>query len=145
MLSDMTAPTLTSLDQRTRLPRATYDLLSCVQRGDGIGPAIDLGAERASLLVVCAGINHVMENERLTVSIWGSSNGGDWGERPLLSFPPKSYCGIYATFLNLAAHPDIRHLRASWNMTRWTLQRDEDRRGPLFGFYVSVQEASPKA
>lgn len=143
MLSDMTAPTLTSQDQRAQLPRATYDLLEpCVQRNDGIGPGIDLGAEHANLLVVSVGINHVMENERLTVSIWGSPNADDWGDRPLFSFPPKSYCGIYAAFLNLAAHPEIRYLRASWNMTRSTVQRAWDCQAPLFGFYVSVQEAS---
>jgi hypothetical protein len=105
---------------------------------DGTGTAIDLGNGRPELLIISMGINHVLENERLSVSIWGSADGSEWGEKPLACFPPKGYCGIYSLFLKLAEHPDVRYLRASWNMSR----NEKGRGEPLFGFYVSTQASS---
>jgi len=135
----MLAPALTARAPAAALDRTTYRLLSpCLDRRDGTGPTIDLGLDPASLLVISMGINHVIENERLTLSIWGSVDGNDWGEKPLVSFPPKAYCGVYSTFLNLAAHPQVRYLRAKWNMVRCGHSEGD----PLFGFYASAQESS---
>ena len=137
----MLAPALTHRDESALSERTTYRLLvPCLQRGDGTGPTIDLGRDRSNLLVISMGINHVIENERLTLSIWGSTDGNDWGDKPLASFPPKSYCGVYSTFLNLAATPQVRYLRATWKMAR-------SRRGdqsPVFGFYVTANESVPR-
>jgi hypothetical protein len=97
----------------------------------------DLGAVRNNLLVVTLGINHLVQNARLIVSIWGSGNGDPRRARAMLSFPPKSYCGIYTTFLNLAQHPGVRYLQVRWNI---------DGRGPagaepFFGFYVEANDS----
>lgn len=112
----------------------------CLLSSDGTGPTVDLGRSRPELLVVSMGINHVLENERLSVLIWGSADGRDWGATPLTYFPPKGYCGIYSIFLNLAERPDIRYLRASWHVSR----NQRDRGEPLFGFYVSTQGSSAR-
>jgi hypothetical protein len=134
----MLAPALTQCDESAFLQRTTYCLLApCLQRTNGTGPTVDLGLDRAGLLVVSMGINHVIENERLSVSIWGSTNGDSWGDQPLVTCPPKRYCGVYATFLNLSAHPEIRYLRASWSMERGC-------REPLFGFYISAQRSTAR-
>lgn len=98
---------------------------------------MDLGLDHAALLVVSVGINHVIENERLSVSIWGSKDGEDWGDQPLIRYTPKSYCGVYATFLNLSLHPEIRYVRANWSMDRCGRGGPE----PMFGFYISAQES----
>jgi hypothetical protein len=138
----MLASALTACGQSPDSGRTTYRLLSpSLECGDGTGPAIDLGRDHADLLVISMGINHVIENERLTISIWGSMDGNDWGDTPLVSFPPKAYCGIYSTFLNLAAHPHVRCLRATWNMVRWGQRQGT----PLFGFYATAQESIPQA
>src|SRR5271167_657291 len=114
-----------------------YLVPQCIERADGVGPAIDLEELRSKLLVVTLGINEVLEQEGLSVLIWGSATGSDWGGRPLLSFPQKSYCGEYATLLNLEHRPDIRFLRVEWKMNRWA-HRDSDLR---FGFEVSLQDS----
>jgi len=138
----MFASALTARDQSAHPGRITFRLLTpCLEHADGTGPAIDLGTDRSSLLVINMGINHVIENERLTLSIWGSTDGNDWGDKPLVSFPPKSYCGLYSMFLNLAPFPHIRYVRARWSMARcgrgdWA---------PLFGFYVSARESAAQA
>ena len=113
-----------------------YLVPQCQERHDGAGSVIELGDLRGELLVVTLGINNVVEHEGLEISIWGSADGSDWGTKPLLTFPQKSYCGAYATILNLAKKPAIRFLRVKWTMSRRAGQSSD----VLFGFYVSLEE-----
>ena len=106
-----------------------------ITRTDGIGPDIDLAVDRGKLLVITLGIVRVLEQEALTISIWGSSDTSNWGVGPLMSFPSKYYCGIYSRLLNLAEHPDIRYLRIEWKVSRWA----KGEITPLFGFYVFAE------
>jgi hypothetical protein len=108
----------------------------CVQRNDGFGPVIDLGTLAGKLLVVTLGIHDVVEQEGLNISVWGSKSGTDWGPRPLVVFPLKSYCGVYGTILNLTKNPDVQFLRVKWTMSR-RAQRESDL---MFAFYVSLKE-----
>jgi hypothetical protein len=122
------------------MPQLTYAPMylvpQCVEKSDGIGPLIDLGTLAGKLLVVTLGINDVVEQEGLAISIWGSASGDDWGNKPLLMFPQKSYCGVYATILNLTRNPAVRFLRVKWSMSR----RDNRSTDLMFGFYVSLEE-----
>jgi|SRR5689334_11424058 hypothetical protein len=106
-----------------------------IARADGVGPEIDLGADHAKLLVLTLGINRIIEQEGLVVSIWGSSDGLDWGTQPLVSFPQKYYCGMYSVLLNLVKYPNVRYLRTEWKMHRWS-KVDVT---PMFGFYVFAE------
>ena len=106
-----------------------------IARTDGIGPDIDLAVYRGKLLVITLGIDRVIEQEALTISIWGSSDTSNWGVGPLMSFPSKYYCGIYSRLLNLSEHPDVRYLRIEWKMSRW----GKGEITPLFGFYVVAE------
>jgi len=112
-----------------------------IEKNDGVGPVFDLGTLGGKLLVVTLGINGVVEQEGLAISIWGSPSGTDWGSRPLLTLPQKSYCGAYATILNLAKNPTVRFLRVQWNMSPWT-KRNSDL---MFGFYVTLEEVHSEA
>jgi len=123
------------MTQVTQAPK--YLVPPCIERGDGEGPAIELGALRGKLARITVGINDVLEQEGLAVSVWGSPNGIDWGVAPLLSLPRKSYCGDYHAFINLAKHPAARFLRAEWRMSRWGKRES----GLMFGFYIAVDEA----
>ncbi len=123
------------MPQTTCLRR--YLVPPCVERDDGAGSAIDLGPLRGKLLVVTLGINDVLEHEGLAISVWGSASGSEWGARPLVVFPGKSYCGVYSTFLNLANHPTIRYLRVEWKMSRWAKRNSTC----MFGFYISLEES----
>lgn len=98
---------------------------------DGTGAVVAL--ERAGAPVqVTLGINRILEQQTLHVSVWGSPDGQQW--RSLANFPRKSYCGVYSLFLDLGAHPEIRFLRAQWMMGSWT----SEYRNPLFGFQVTL-------
>ena len=103
-------------------------------REGGQGPELALGSHRRQPLRLTLGINRILEQESLEVSVWGSPDGKEW--RPLGAFPPKSYCGKYYLTLDLSRHPDTTMLRAQWNMSRW----DQSRQKPLFGFYLYAEE-----
>ena len=117
-----------------------YLLEENIARADGVGPEIELGSHKGKLLVLTLGINRIIEQESLQASIWGSADGFDWGARPLATFPPKSYCGMYSILLNLASRPDIRALRVNWKMNRWAKGDPL----PLFGFYVFAEESGAR-
>jgi hypothetical protein len=110
-------------------------------RQDGTGPAIDLGSAGNGLLSLTLGINRIIEQESIDIAIYGSADGQIWGDKPLLSFPQKFYCGVYSLMLDLSAHPDVRFLRTGWKMNRWG-------RGsamPLFGLYLVAEPAGERA
>jgi hypothetical protein len=115
-------------------------LPECIVRADGVGPEIDLGPKRGKLLVLTLGITRILEQESLDVTIWGSPDGEQWDLKPLAKFPPKFYCGLYSTLLNLGARDDVRYIRVQWKMSRWSKRESL----PMFGFYVYVEESGTR-
>lgn len=111
-----------------------------IARADGTGPEVDLGSKRGRLLVLTLGITRILEQESLEVIIHGSADGEQWDSKPLAKFPPKYYCGLYSTLLNLGSRPDIRYLRVHWRMKRWSKRETI----PMFGFYVYAEESGAR-
>jgi hypothetical protein len=109
-------------------------------QADGIGPILTLGQEAGRLLVLTLAITRIIEQGSLDLSIWGSSDKKDWGSKPLVAFPQKSYCGMYSVLLNLSAHPELNYLRPQWKMSRWTKSSPT----PLFGFYVDAERSGAR-
>ena len=112
-----------------------------VARQNGVGPEVDLGSSSGKELLLTLGITRIIEQESLDVEIWGSADKVAWGDKPILKFPQKFYCGTYSMLLNLARHPEVKHLRVAFKLNRWG-------RGdvtPLFGFYIFVQESARAA
>jgi hypothetical protein len=111
-----------------------------IENTNGVGPVVELGADRERLIILTLASDRVLEQEALQVSIWGSSDQQDWGLRPLTAFPPKSYCGVYSQLLNMARHQDVRYLRAEWKMSRWS----KPATAPLFEFCVIAEESGAR-
>ena len=109
-----------------------------VIREAGTGPELSVGSAPGGLLLLTLGITRIIEQESLDLSIWGSPDNTDWGSKPLISFPQKFYCGTYQLLLDLSRHPDVKHLRAKWQVSRWG--RGDPK--PLFGLYLFLQDAS---
>jgi hypothetical protein len=80
-------------------------------------------------LVLTLGITHAVEQESMEVAIYGSADGVTWTDKPLISFPPKFYCGNYELVLDA---PRPRYLKAGWKVSRWS--RGDNR--PYFSFYI---------
>ena len=109
-----------------------------IAQEEGTGQAFELGSSHGKPLLLTLGITRIIEQESLDLSIWGSSDGTNWEAKPLLSVPQKFYCGTYQIELDLSAHPEIRHLRAQWKVSRW----GRGAPAPLFEFYVFVEETA---
>ena len=104
-------------------------------REAGAGPEISLDDQQGKALVLTLGIMRIIEQESLDLSIWGSADGSDWGAKPLASFPQKFYCGTYQMTIDLSQHPEVKYLRAKWQVNRWGKGDSK----PLFGLYLFVQ------
>jgi hypothetical protein len=103
---------------------------------NGAGPAFELGGLAGKPVLLVLGITQIVEQESLHVSIWGSPDGKDWGERALFWYPQKFYQGIAPVALDLRQLPAIKFLQARWEVNRWG--RGDPR--PLFKFGVEIQE-----
>jgi hypothetical protein len=113
----------------------TFLLPDIVAREDGVGTEVALDSAKGKLLQLTLGIDRILEQESLDVSLWGSPDNEHW-ER-LCAFPQKSYCGTYSMLLDLTRRTQVRYLRAQWSMRRWAASD----RGPLFGFHIFAEEA----
>ena len=96
-----------------------YLLPETIVREAGVGPALNVNDSRGETLFLTLVISRIIEKESIDVSIWGSSDGQDWGTFPLASFPQKFYCGTYEMHLDLAKRPEVRYIRAQWDTGRW--------------------------
>ncbi len=109
-----------------------------VVQEEGTSPAVELGSSQGKPLSLTLGVTRIIEQESLDVLLWGSADGANWGAKPLAVFPQKFYCGTYQLALDLAAHPEVRYLKAQWKINRWG--RGEP--APLFGFYLFARETA---
>lgn len=104
----------------------------------GKGAPLELGALAGKALLLMLEVGEVLEQESLHVSIWGSSDGQNWGSQALFWFPQKFYAGVTPAALDLGQRPDIKFLQARWETNRWG--RGIPR--PHFKFAVEVQEST---
>ena len=107
-------------------------------REAGTSPELNLGDQQGGTLVLTLGITRIIEQESIDISIWGSTDGTDWGTKPLVTFPQKFYCGTYQIILDLSERPDIQSLRAKWQVNRWGKGDPK----PLFTIYLFLQAMS---
>ena len=112
------------------LPR--FLLPETVAHQDGVGTEIAL-EDCSKPMLLTLGINRILEQESLDLSIWGSPDGQTW--RQIAAFPQKFYCGTYQILLDLTAHPDLKYLRVKWAVARWGKGDPK----PLFGIYLFAQ------
>jgi hypothetical protein len=106
-------------------------------REAGAGPRVDLGDQMGGTLLLTLGITRIIEQQSIDVSIWGSADGTEWGAKPVAAFPQKFYCGTYQVVVDLTDRPEVRYLRAQWQVNRWG--RGDSK--PLFTIYLFAQIA----
>ena len=102
----------------------------------GESPALDLGPLAGRPILVALRITDIVEQESLHVSVWGSADGKDWGRQSLFWYPEKFYRGVTPAAVDLRQRPEIRFLKARWEVNRWG--RGYPR--PYFKMSVEVQE-----
>ena len=102
----------------------------------GDSAPIDILGVGGRVVLLTLTITDVIEQESLDVSIYGSADGTTWSEKPLIAFPQKFYRGEHPLLLDLTGHPDVKMLRAHWEVARWGRGTEI----PMFEFQVRVRE-----
>ncbi|MBI4465407.1 MAG: hypothetical protein HY647_11940 [Acidobacteria bacterium] len=108
---------------------------------NGDSAPVPLGSDTGKSYLLTLAITEIVEQESLELSVWGSADGQDWGNKPLITFPQKFYTGIYEFLLDLSGQPDIRYLKAKWVVNRWGVGDPK----PRFSFLVKLQEVGAGA
>src|SRR6266571_1495071 len=91
---------------------------SCVE-ANGDGGAFDISASATRTFLCRLTVSDQIEQESLDVSIWGSSDGETWTKKPLLKLPQQFYRGTTKLILDLSLRPEIKFIRARWELNRW--------------------------
>jgi hypothetical protein len=86
---------------------------------NGDGEARDISASKTRTFLCVMDITDQIEQESVDLSIWGSADGQDWGKMPQLKMPQRFYRGDTRQILDLSMKPEIRFLRARWELARW--------------------------
>ena len=90
-----------------------------VVKAKGDGPAVEVRGASSRVFLLTLSIEDVVEQESLDVGIFGSMDGNAWPSKPLETFPQKFYRGQHPMLLDLSQTPDIKFVRAHWEVNRW--------------------------
>jgi hypothetical protein len=105
----------------------------------GDGPCFDVRSSATRTFVVTLDILENIEQESIDLSIWGSEDGENFGHKPLLKLPQRFYRGTTRLVLDLTTRPEIRFIRARWDLNRWGRVTPK----PMFAIGVSLEEIPP--
>jgi hypothetical protein len=123
--------------------RAMIDALlvpgKTVVNAKGDGSSLDLSSAASRVFLLSLNITGIVEQESLDVSIYGSADGATWGPKPVTNFPQKFYQAQHPLLLDLTGHPEIKFVRAHWEVGRWGRGSET----PMFEFDVTIKEVPP--
>lgn len=105
---------------------------------DGASSPFELGPLAAKPLLIVLRVTEIIEQESLHVSIWGSADGQNWGDKALFWYPQEFYTGVTPAALDLRQKPELKFLQARWEVNRWG-------RGTPRCYFKIAMEAQPLA
>jgi hypothetical protein len=97
----------------TLIPRNTR------MEANGNGDSFDVSRSSTRTFLCVLIVTDQLEQESLDVSIYGSVDGATWTSKPLLKLPQQFYRGHAKMVLDLSLRPDIKFIRARWELNRW--------------------------
>jgi hypothetical protein len=102
----------------------------------GDGPILELKPTEGRIFLLTLAITNIIEQESLDVSIHGSTDGAIWDRKPIVAFPQKFYREEVPLLLDLTARPEVKFIRAHWEVARWGRGTET----PMFEFHVTLRE-----
>ncbi len=102
----------------------------------GDGPILELKASEGRVFLLTLAITNIIEQESLDVSIHGSADSATWDLKPIVAFPQKFYREETPLLLDLKARPEVKFIRAHWEVARWGRGSET----PMFEFHVTLRE-----
>lgn len=115
---------------------ATLVPAGTVVSAKGDGASIDVSGATNRVFLVTLAVTKIIEQESLDLSVYGSADGVTWGAKSIAAFPQKFYCGESPLLLDLTAHPDVKFVRAHWEVARWGRGVET----PMFEFGATMKE-----
>lgn len=106
---------------------------------NGEGASFDISASATRTFLCRLMVTDQIEQESLDVSIWGSADGETWTKKPLLKLPQQFYRGTTKLILDLSLRPEIKFIRAGWELNRWGRVAPT----PMFVAGLEVEEIPP--
>jgi hypothetical protein len=97
---------------------------------------VDVSSALNRVFLLSLEITKIIEQESLEVSVYGSVDGATWSAKPIVSFAQKFYCDESPMLLDLKAHPDVKWVRAYWEVARWGRGTET----PMFEFSIRLKE-----
>jgi hypothetical protein len=107
-----------------------------VVNAKGDGPTVDASGAIGRAFLLTLDITRIIEQESLEISISGSADGATWDAKPVVTFPQKFYCEQQPLLLDLTEHPNVKFVRAHWEVARWGRGTET----PMFEFGLSMKE-----
>jgi len=107
-----------------------------VVNAKGDGPALDVSRSEGRIFLLTLAITNIIEQESLDVGIFASVDGASWDAKPVAAFPQKFYREEVPLLLNLTARPEVKFIRAHWDVARWGRGSET----PMFEFEVTLRE-----
>jgi hypothetical protein len=86
---------------------------------NGEGQMFDVSSSATRTFYCVLLITQQVEQESLDVAIWGSADAENWGTQPILKLPQQFYRGETRAVLELSYWPDVKFIRARWELNRW--------------------------
>jgi len=105
----------------------------------GDGESVDLSSASARVFLINLKIAEIVEQESFELLVFGSADGQTWTPKPLLSFDQQFYRGEAPMLLDLSAQPEIKFVRAHWEVNRWGRGSD----APRFEVSAPIREVPP--
>jgi hypothetical protein len=98
-----------------------FDLIpeDTLVKDNGDGEKVDVSASATRTFFCLMFITDQIEQESIDISIWGSTDGEMWGTHPILKLPQGFYRGETRAVLELALRPEVKFIRAKWELNRW--------------------------
>ena len=98
--------------------------LALIPRGtrvesNGDGEALDISGSATRTFICTQEVLDQVEQESLDISVWGSADGQAWGTHPIIKLPQVFYRGEERMILDLTMRPELRFVRAHWDLVRW--------------------------
>ena len=107
------------------------------------GAAVDVSGSASRTFLCTMLITDQIEQESLDVSIFGSADGQTWQAKPILKLPQRFYRGETKAVLDLVYHPEVKFIRAHWDLNRWGRVAPE--KMYVFGLRLAEVPAMPHA
>jgi hypothetical protein len=107
-----------------------------VVNAKGDGPALDVSRAKGPIFLLTLAITNIIEQESLDVAIFGSPDDVTWDPKLVASFPQKFYREEVPLLVDMTARPEIKFLRAHWEVSRWGRGSET----PMFEFSVKLRE-----